>query len=310
MVVLQQMVIFFILMGVGFAARKTGILAADFLPKLSALIANVAGPCLIMSGAIGAGERLTIGQAGYAFAVFIVLTAGMVAIGRVLPAILRYPIAQRPSMNFGFWMTNIGYLGMPFAASVYGSRAQIYVVLYLIVNNLLLYTYGIWLMQTNDRSASGAHAKSNLRGLLNPGVAAVAITVVLYFGGIDLPYVIGTPIQMLGATTAPLAMMLVGAQLMEQNLGQMLRDVRLAAFTVLKMVVLPIALLLVVRPFVADPNLMAACLAIVAMPSGVLVSAFSLLYDPQNAPVATRTVALTTFVAVLTVPLVALAVGL
>ncbi|MBO4364909.1 MAG: AEC family transporter [Eggerthellaceae bacterium] len=310
MVVLQQMVIFFILMGVGFAARKTGILAADFLPKLSALIANVAGPCLIMSGAIDAGERLTIGQAGFAFAVFIALTAAMVVIGRALPVLLRYPTAQRPAMNFAFWMTNIGYLGMPFAVSVYGSSAQIYVVLYLIVNNLLLYTYGIWLMQTNDRATAGTSTQSNLRGLLNPGVAAVAITVVLYFGGIELPYVIGAPIKMLGSTTAPLAMMLVGAQLMEQNLGQMLRDVRLAAFTLLKMLALPIVLLLAVRPFVADPNLFAACLAIVAMPSGVLVSAFSLLYDPKNAPVATRTVAFTTFVAVVTVPLVALAVGL
>ena len=49
---------------------------------------------------------------------------------------------------------------------------------------------------------------------------------------------------------------------------------------------------------------------VVAMPSGVLVSAFALLYDSEAAPRATQIVAFTTFVAVITIPLVALAVGL
>ena len=310
MVVLQQMVIFFILMGVGFAARKTDILPREFLPKLSSIIANIAGPCLIMSGAIGAGERLSLSDAGFALAVFAVLIAAMVAIGWALPALLRYPTSQRPTINFAFWMTNIGYLGMPFAASVYGHEAQIYVVLYLIPNNFLLYSYAIWLMRSNKRASGAMGSGSNLRGLLNPGMAAGIVTIVLYFGGIELPHVLAAPITMLGSTTAPLAMLLVGAQLVDERLGALFRDVRLMGFTVLKMIVLPIMLLLALFPFVADMDLLAACLAIVAMPSGVLVSAFSLLYDPENAPVATRTVAFTTFVAVITVPLVALAVGL
>ena len=310
MVVLQQMVIFFILMGVGFAARKAGILTKEFLPKLSSLIANVAGPCLILSGSIGVEDRLSLGQAGFAFVVFGVLIVAMMAIGWLLPALLRFPRYERPAVNFAFWMTNIGYLGMPFAASVYGHDAQIYVVLYLIPNNLLLYTYAIWLMQTNARAEHGVHTGFNLRGLLNTGVAATIATTVLYFGGIELPHVIAAPIQMLGASTAPLAMMLVGAQLVDEKIVNMLRDVRLMAFTVLKMLVLPALLLLVLRPFVTDMNLLAACLAIVAMPSGVLVSAFSLLYDGEAAPRATQIVAFTTFVAVITIPLVALAVGL
>ncbi len=310
MVVLQQMVIFFILMGVGFAARKAGILTPEVLPKLSALIANVAGPCLILSGSIGVEERLSPADAGFAFVIFAVMLLAMMAVGWLLPMLLRFPQQERPAVNFAIWMTNIGYLGMPFAFSVYGHGAQIYVVLYLIPNNLLLYTYAIWLMQTNDRKTNGSQTKFNIRGLLNTGVAATIATTVLYFGGIELPHVIAGPIEMLGSTTAPLAMMLVGAQLVDENLGRMLRDGRLISFTVLKMLVLPIVLLLMIRPFVADFNLLAACLAIVGMPSGVLVSAFSLLYDKAGAPRATQMVAFTTFVAVVTIPAVALVVGL
>ncbi len=309
MVVLQQMVIFFILIGVGFVARKAGVLAPDYLPRLSALIVNVAGPCLILSGTIDTGERLALSQVGTAFAVFGILLASMVAIAWVLPVLLRYPTDKRPIVNFAFWMTNIGYLGIPFAESVYGATAQIYVVLFLIPSNLLLYTYAIWLMQTNRR-ASQKRSSTNLRGMINPGVVATLLTMVLYFGGIELPHVVAEPIDMLGSTTAPLAMMLVGAQLVDERLGNMLRDTRLLAFTVLKMVAIPVVLMLIIRLFVTDVNLLAACLTIVAMPSGVMVSAFSLLYDPDNAPAATRIVMFTTFVAVITVPLVALAAGL
>ena len=301
MVVLQQMCVFFILMGVGLLARKTHVVDEEMLPRLSALIVKVCGPALIVSGALDAGERIAAHEVASAFAVLGLLTLAMAGAALVVPRLLRYPRKMHGLVNFGFWMTNIGYIGMPFVASVWGSRAMLYVTFYLIINNAMLYSYGIAL------ASKGApdRPRFNARMLVNPGNVATILTIVIYFAALPIPEVIAEPVRMMGSATAPLAMILVGAQMADVKLASLL-DARLGLFIILKMLAFPAVALLALKPFVADPMLMGACLAVVAMPTGVLVGAFAQLYNPQLAPEASKLVGATTLVAVLTIPLVAL----
>ena len=305
MIVLQQMCIFFVLMGVGALARKTRVFDEAMLPRLSALIVKVCGPALIVSGALDAGERMGAEQVVHAFAVLGVLTLAMAAMALAIPRLLRYPARMHGLVNFGFWMTNIGYIGMPFVASVWGPRAMLYVTFYLIINNAMLYTYGIWL------ASKGApdKAKFSVRTLANPGNLATVLTIVIYFAGIPVPDVLAEPVRLLGASTAPLAMMLVGAQLVDVSLKSF-ADVRLGLFIVVKMLAFPILILLALKPFAADPLLMGACLTVVGMPTGVLVGAFTQLYNPPLAPEASKLVGATTLVAVISIPLVSLVCGI
>ena len=149
----------------------------------------------------------------------------------------------------------------------------------------------------------------NLRQLINPGNVATILTIIIYFGGIPVTDVLAEPIRLLGHATAPLAMMLVGAQLAGVDLRTFV-DGRLGIFVLVKMIVFPILILLACKPFVSDPLLMGACLTVVAMPTGVLVGAFAQLYNPPLAPEASKLVGATTLVAVLTIPLVSFVCGL
>ncbi len=306
MVVLQQMGAFFILMAIGWIAHRANILSREMLPKLSSLIVNICGPCLIVSGALSADDRMSGPEVLTAFAVLAVLTACMAAVALIVPRLLRYPSHLTGLVNFGFWMTNIGYLGMPLVAGVWGSRAMIYVTFYLIINNAMLYTYGIFLA---SKGATG-RASFSPRKLINTGNAATIVTILVYFLGIPVAEVVASPIMMLGNATAPLAMMLVGAQLAGLKVPELLGDWRLGVFVVLKMIAFPIAILLLLKPFVADPLLLGACLAVVATPTGVLVGAFTQLYNPRLAVEASKLVSATTLVAVATIPLVSLACGI
>ena len=55
--------------------------------------------------------------------------------------------------------------------------------------------------------------KFRMGDLLNTGMGACVLSIIIYFSGIRLPYVLNTTIQMVGGLTAPLAMMLIGASL-------------------------------------------------------------------------------------------------
>lgn len=315
MVVFQQMLGFLLMMALGLIARRAGILTTEVLPKASSLVANVTFPCMIVASFAGATERMGLAEAGVAYATFAVIVAVMVAMGWVLPVLLRYPDHLRPCANLCFWLTNIGYMGMALLGAAYGERAKVYVMLYLVPSNLMLYTYAIWLLRRGAAVESGGGgtpggAGASLRGFLNPGVITTIVGGIFYFAGGTLPEALLSPLRSLGNVTVPLAMMVAGAQLADVPVREALSDRRLLAFCALKMLVIPIVALLALRPFVADRDLFACCMAIFSMPTGVLVSALALLHHPGAARQATEIVALTTVLSAVTVPLVCLAVGL
>jgi len=311
-VIFQQMLGFLLMMAIGLAARRANVLAPEVLPKASALVANVTFPCMIVASFTGATERLGLAEAGTAFVTFAVVVAVVVAIGWGLPVLLRYPPHLRPAANLCLWLSNIGYMGMALLGAAYGERARVYVLLYLLPSNLMLYTYAIWLLRRGASLEGRAPADGGpaLRGLLNPGVITTVVGGILYFAGFSMPGVLLEPLEALGGITVPLAMMVVGAQLADVPPSAVLVNRRLLAFCLLKMLVIPVAVLFAFGPFVADRDLLACCMAVLAMPTGVLVSALALIHQPSAAQETTGIVALTTVMSVVTVPVVCAAIGL
>ena len=301
------MAIFFVMVAVGWVARRVRIFTRESQPQFSAFVASIAGPCLMVSSALNASERMDLASVGNIYLVFAVLLAVMIAVGAILPVLLRFPARDRGVVNLLYWLTNVGFLGMPLMGAVYGPESMIYITLFVLPNNVVLYTYGIWCVARGASDA--APARMSLRMLVNPGVVASVVAMVIYFGDLQLPYVLARSIDLVGALTAPLAMMLVGASLFDVDVKHMLRDVRLWLFAVISMVVLPIAVTLAFKQFVPAGTLLAACMVILACPSGVMASIFASMYNEDAYLFASECIALTTLLSVVTLPLVSLATG-
>ena len=300
---LQQMIVFFIMVAVGWVARRVRIFTPESQPQFSAFVANVAGPCLMVASAIEATERMDVQAVVNIYLVFAALLVSLLVIGAVLPVVMRFPKRDRGVVNLLFWLTNIGFLGMPLMGSVYGPESMIYITLYILPNNVLLYTYGIWCV-------SGSTGKAHMRPsmLVNPGVAASVIAMVIYFCGLQLPYVLARSVSLIGGMTAPLAMMLVGASLFDVNVRHMLLDMRLWLFALLSMLVMPIVVTLVFKQFVGG-TLLAACMVIAACPSGVMASIFANMYNEDVFLFSSECIALTTLMSVVTLPIVSMVTG-
>ena len=301
----QQMGIFFIIVVVGWIVRRADIITRENQPQLSALVANVCGPCMCVTSAISATERVSLGELGYIYVVFIILTAAMLLFGFVLPILLRFEGSERGVVNMMTWLTNIGFLGLPVATSVYGANVAVYIALFMIPNTIVVYTYGIWCI-----GAANSEIKFTPKKLINPGMVGALATIIIYLTSIEVPYVIAQPVTLIGNMTSPLAMMVVGASLADVNLKRMFANLRLYGFTVLSMIVMPIVVVLGLKLFVANANLLAVCMLILATPSGVMTSIFANMYNPKAYLLASEGIAMTTLASLVTMPLVALAVGL
>jgi predicted permease len=306
MAVLEQMIIFFILMVVGLVARRLKMITEDNQQQLSSLVVNIAYPALILSSALSAGERIEGTALLTAVGATIALIALAMVAGWLLPILLRYPRERRSIFTLMTVFTNIGFMGVPMVRSLYGSDALIYMTVFLIPFNLMFYAYAIPKLQGKIGTKGAFHP----RDLLNSGMVACVLAIVIYLANVPIPTFISTAVDMVGNMTAPLGMMLLGSFLTDVDWRTLASDVRIWLFTAIKMVVVPVAIVWVLSLFVADRLLLAVCLAAIATPSGNVLALLTKLYNPALADDSVKGIALTTVVSIATMPLCFLILGL
>lgn len=105
--------------------------------------------------------------------------------------------------------------------------------------------------------------------------------------------------------TVPLSMMLIGSFLAEMNWKQCLTDKEIWVYTLLKMVIFPLIILAILKPFISNPVFFGVLLASVATPGGVGTPLRAQLLNSKAYTVSSEGATTTTLVAVVTMPLVA-----
>jgi hypothetical protein len=203
--------------------------------------------------------------------------------------------------------SNIGFMGFPVIKAVYGSDAMLYAALFLIPYNLLLYTYGIGEMR------GGAEEEGEKKGIawkkiFNVGVIASLIAMAIALLHIQVPSFIETTVSSLSGLTAPLSMIVIGASMADMNLKELFMDGKLLVFSVLKLILIPVAGTLLLGLFVKNELLLGVCLIMLSTPVGSMTAMLAQQYGGDY-ELDSRGVALTTLLSVVTIPLVSMLVG-
>ena len=305
MLILGQMIVFFLMILAGALARRYKIIIPNNQEQFSSLIVNIACPCLIISAAMRAEEHMGLDQVIETYTAYAVLLAMMCLVGFLLPLLLRFRGRLRGAVNLSFWFNNSLFMGLPLVQGVYGDQAVVYMTLFFIPVNLLFFVYGVSSISIHKRRGF-----EMFRMLLNPGIIASLIACVIYFAEIPTHPLLSQTFSLLGAMTAPLAMMMIGASLKDIHVRHMLTDRKLLIYTFLKAVVLPIPLLFIMKLFVTNPYILGCSLVIVAAPTGGMVAMVALLYNKVAYPLMTEIIALSTLISVATIPFVSMITGL
>lgn len=140
---------------------------------------------------------------------------------------------------FAAAFANTGLIGMPLIRLLLGEEMLFLASIVELVNDVFIFTVGILLIQTG----CGRPRQAALRGLLSPGLAGVAIGFLLVATGFTLPGFAAEALSMAADATAPMVLLLVGAQLGEGDLKALVRDKKAWILTALRLFVIPAAVL-------------------------------------------------------------------
>lgn len=196
--------------------------------------------------------------------------------------------------------TNCGFIGIPLIRGVFGDEGIIFLMGYLAVFNILVWTYGYYQLS----------GKINLiKVITNPNIVAVIFGIILFCMPFTLPQVIARPLYMVADTNTAICMILVGVLLADFHPSQS-KEVfpRLAKMSVLRLVVcsvLNIAILFLAYKLTAnleDSRMVIFVVLICSMcPVATSIPSLACLFD-QDAAYASLTVSITSILCILTLP--------
>lgn len=287
------MIVLAIIMFVGFFLAKKNILDEGTSKKISWIVVNVCNPALMISGALGE-NRLPESVLLDTFKISAIMYGILLILGLLMPIILRDRKNKAYSLMLVFG--NVGFMGYPLIASMYGQEAILPASIFNLFYSVLMYTYGIMVMSGRKFEVK------NLKLLINSGIIACILEIIIYAFNIKLPDFMGDSFTMLSNLTAPLSMMVIGATFAGLSIRKLVTDVRILIFTVIRMILVPILMFPIFKFFIADEVLLGVCLVMVAVPVGSMNVMIAQQYG-GNIETSAKGVAFTTLLAVVTMPL-------
>lgn len=296
MVLLQQMGILFVYMMIGYVACKKEYFDQEFGKKLSWLVVNVANPMLAISAVVNNEEQIAKKDFYVTVLLAICFYAFFLILAQILPRLIG---VQKSDIGVYKMMTtfnNIGFMGFPVIAAAYGNGALIYAVPFSIMFNILCYTWGI-------QTLCGGGEKGNWKRIVNIGTISGIISIVLFFMQIPVPKMICSLSAGLSNLTGPLSMLVIGISIAAMELKDLFTDVKLLKFAFIKLLVVPVAAMLLVCQVIDNRLICEVFLVMMATPAASMCAMLSQQYG-GNYELAAKGVALTTILSVVTMPIV------
>lgn len=294
--VLEKILSIFIIIAIGFIAKKVKAVDAVFLRGLSAFMMNIALPFAFVASLDRGIPKSVLPELGMMALWSIAIHAA--AIGVATFAYRRFPENQRKVLSFITVFTNCAFMGLPVAQSVAGTKGMMFASIYNLMYGILVYTYGVSLFQEK------ADPDKWRKVLLNPGIVAILLGIVLWFLPFSLPSFILESMGLMAKLQTPLAMFVVGANIANIRLERLLPDKALLTAVAVRLLGFPLAVFGVIRLSGAAGIAPEIALLMTAMPAGAQTVVITEKMGGDSA-FASEVVFVTTILSIFTIPLFA-----
>lgn len=301
--VITKMCMLFVIMMTGYLGNKLGVLDDTGNKKYSSLVVNITAPALILASA--SDSSLTGSKSD---ALFVLLTAcGMYAFLILASMLNRFLFRLKKGTDGVYrFMTVFGnnaFMGIPVVEAVFGN--VFYAALFNLPNNILIYSYGGYLLSKDAGSGTGKNRPSfGWKNVCNPGVIAAVTALVMFLAGFQFPVPVTDTLNTVGAITTPLSMLVIGSSLASLSLRETFANVRVYAFCAYKLMILPVVIWLIGRMFIDSFLVLGVLVIISAMPCAAVTVMLCNEYG-SDAQLAARYVFVSTVLSVITIPVLA-----
>lgn len=307
---LNTMTSLFLCMLIGYYGAYRKIIDKSTIDKLNVILLNITYPLMLISIFNIALTKEILDNAFMVFFFGVLYQFALAIIGILFIKIVKFENDRDKIIKFMMVFTNTGFIGLPLIAAVMGSTGLLYASLLNIPFNILCFSYGVYILAPKGKL--NVELKTIL---LSPSMIGIWIGIFLLLSqlivpgtfmvnGVEkrLPEVLDNTIEMVGSITAPLAMIIVGASLIETNVIRVLKNYKLHIFAIVKLLVAPILVYLVFGKFITDENLLLIITIFSGLPSATIGTILAMEFKLDYV-YASEIVFISTLYSIITVPI-------
>ena len=290
----QQVLILMLLISVGFVCGKTRFLSEGAVSGMTDFVLYVVSPCVIVQ----AFQRPYEPQLSHFLLQAAVFTAFATVAAYLLGrCTLRAPDPRQQSVyRFAVIFSNCAFMGLPLENALLGEDGLFFGAVCLAVYMIFTWTMGVRVM-------SGSEGKLSWKKvLLNPGVLAVLVGMVLFFSSTTLPTVLSAPVGYLATLNTPVPMVIIGYHLSRAHIAPILREKRTWLVMAERLIIVPLIGLGAGLLAHMDPTTLLSCIIVLCPPTAAVCTMFAVSCK-QDAALSVSLVSLSTLLSVVTMPL-------
>ena len=286
----------------GFVSHKRGIINEEFERKLSGFVIKVTCPALLISSTMG-DKMPDRDHIPMLLLVSLLTYVILIPLAYIQPVLMRVKRDLRGMYSFMLTYSNVGFIGYPVVASIFGSDAVFYACILNVFNTITVFIWGVMFI-------SGENLKNGFRFRLfvSPAMIATYISVIIVVLDLHTPKAIAMPLSILGNMTVPSSLIVIGAALAEIPTRKMVGTPHIFIMCFLKLLVLPLLVYYAMIMIGIDTRISSINMILIAMPVASFGTMFCMQMGKDETTMSQGTF-WTTLLSVVSIPLLAMLIA-
>ena len=284
---------------VGYMAGKLGYMGGEFDRKLSSLVINWTCPALILSSAM-TGElpdrKFILPLLAISVVTYVVLTG----LAFWLPRYVTQRREDEGVVGFAMMFGNVGFMGYPVVASIFGHEAVFYAAVLNVVNTFAVFTVGTILV-TGKGEVEGYHFQKKV--LYSSPMLSAYLTMLIVALEIDnIPACVSQPLTMIGNITVPAALLIIGSSMSQLPLRALMGNKTVYVTTFLRLGAVPVSMYFLCSLLGFDAYVVNINTVVIAMPVATYGTILCLRHN-RDTTLMSEVTFITTVLSMITIPL-------
>lgn len=295
----MQILSLFLIMVVGYVLRKRNVFDEEANVRFTRLIIYVSLPAQIIKAFVANQGIVSNGEVILMFGISLLAYLLYAIVGVLFIIMIRVPADKRSTYLFMMMFGNVGFMGFPLTEALLGEEALIYAVIFNVIFNLLVYSFGILMIGKKEEKF-----QFPIKKLLNMPLISAVLSIILYFGNIQFPEVLVKSLDFMGNITTPVAMLILGSTIAGMPWKELFDEWRIYVFTGFKLLLIPILVIGILKLVpTLNPLIRGSLILLSATPVATNATMLAIEYDGDRR-LTSKGVFFTTLLCMLTIPII------
>ncbi len=294
--VFTQVSVLMLMIAVGFIAAKTGIMTEAGAACCTDIALIIATPCVIIKSLMRRFDAAVMKSLLLAVALTLLVQVLMITLGTLL--LRSKDLKRQRTLRFGSIFANCGFMSLPLQEVMLGDDGTLYGSAYVIMFNLVVWSYGVYLISGDKRYIQPKKL------FVNPGIAGLLIGLIIFVFSVPVPRVLSSTVNYLAAIYTPLPMLIIGYHLSKTNVLKAFKDFQCIIAVLLRLIVYPLVSLGVLYLLGVRGTLLVSVIISLSAPVAAVTTMFSSKFGGGDTALSVDMVSLSTVLSIITMPAV------